>query len=424
MRYNQQIKEFLTNTRYQSFVNSMREVTIFSGGNFIAQIIMMIYAILVARSLGPSQLGVFSGLYAIVGISVMCVNWGLDTWMLKEAFNYTSIKLLTGKILSIKLLFSIIWGGLLFIFLPVIRPNIFSQMLVLVVLSDVICDVLFNTIIASWNIEKKVKTILSMLFLSRLGKILFLIFLITMNWQSPLSIGITRFLISGIILIISFIKNKPILFQNIRKDFIEIIRSSAVFGYSEILAVIYANVDVAILTILSVSSTVGLYSPASGIIHALFIIPNSVYSFILPIYSKKFSLESKYDKKKGIKKILLYFFIVGLLMTIGVGISGQFFVVMLLGIKYVFTSQLLLILSPILLFKSVEFGLAAIIVVLGYQKKRLFPQFIAAMISIIANVALLPFFGVIGVAWIYFVSEFVLMMGYILIVFRLYKKNI
>lgn len=60
----------------------LKSLVIFSGGNFLAQIIMMVYAILIARFLGPSKLGIYSGIYAILGITITLVNFGLDIWML------------------------------------------------------------------------------------------------------------------------------------------------------------------------------------------------------------------------------------------------------------------------------------------------------------------------------------------------------
>ena len=88
----------------------MKEMSMFSGANLVAQIIMMVYAVLIARGLGPQQLGIYSGLYAIAGITVTIINWGLDTWILKEAYRANSIRVLTGDVLSLKTFLGIFWG--------------------------------------------------------------------------------------------------------------------------------------------------------------------------------------------------------------------------------------------------------------------------------------------------------------------------
>jgi O-antigen/teichoic acid export membrane protein len=397
---------------------SMKEMSMFSGANLVAQIIMMVYAVLIARGLGPQQLGIYSGLYAIAGITVTIINWGLDTWILKEAYRANSIRVLTGDVLSLKTFLGIFWGLSLVIILPIIRPDFFSPLFVFIVVLDVFFDVTFNTFIASWNIQKKIKQITTMLLISRLGKFGLLIILLFFNQLSLISISITRLTISFIVAGICFLYSRPILFNAFRSKFFSIIKSSSEFGYSEILAVIYANVDVAILTFISISINVGLYSPASGIIHALFVIPNSIYSFLIPDFSKKFSSIESQKTKIEVIKIILLFFSIGLALFLFVGIFGKIIIVRILGSSFFETGNLIIILSPILLIKSIEYGLAIIIVAMGFQRKRLTPQFIVAFMNIILNIILIPAYGIFAVAWVYVISEFFLMIGYGVIVFK------
>ncbi len=396
----------------------MKEMSMFSGANLVAQIIMMVYAVLIARGLGPQQLGIYSGLYAIAGITVTIINWGLDTWILKEAYRANSIRVLTGDVLSLKTFLGIFWGLSLVIILPIIRPDFFSPLFVFIVVLDVFFDVTFNTFIASWNIQKKIKQITTMLLISRLGKFGLLIILLFFNQLSLISISITRLTISFIVAGICFLYSRPILFNAFRSKFFSIIKSSSEFGYSEILAVIYANVDVAILTFISISINVGLYSPASGIIHALFVIPNSIYSFLIPDFSKKFSSIESQKTKIEVIKIILLFFSIGLALFLFVGIFGKIIIVRILGSSFFETGNLIIILSPILLIKSIEYGLAIIIVAMGFQRKRLTPQFIVAFMNIILNIILIPAYGIFAVAWVYVISEFFLMIGYGVIVFK------
>lgn len=405
--------------------SKVRQVTFFSGGNFLAQIIMMIYAILVARGLGPSQLGIYSGLYAILGVTITFVNFGLDLWMLKEAHSYPSIQVLTGKIIQIKLIFGSLWGFLCFMILPNVRSDIFSQGLVLLAVGDVISDVIFNTNITVWNIQRKVRNINILLLISRFGKLILLIILIYSNHISPITIVSSRFLVSLIVVFVSLVMIKPVIKVKFLKDILNIVRSSAVYGYSEILAMIYANIDVAILSFFSIAET-GLYSPASGIIHALFVIPNSLFLFMLPRYSKTISVENSVNRVKPrifTKKILCLFLLIGLFLGMGLVLSSKFLVISLLDYRYLYTGQLLMVLSPILFFKSITFGFALIIVVEGFQQKRLIPQLVVSVINVIANLILIPILGVMGVALIYVFSEFILFVLYGLIVISLYKNK-
>jgi len=397
---------------------SLKELSMFTGANFLAQIIMMVYAVVIARELGPEQLGIYSGIYAIAGITVTIINWGMDTWMLKESSRNYSIQELTGDVLSIKSFLGFFWGLILIVLLPIIRPNYFSSFFVLIVVLDVFFDVSFNSFIASWNIQKKIKQITIMLFVSRLGKFGLLLILLFFDHVSVITISLSRLAISFIVVLIGYLYSSPILFKGFRRKFLSIIKRSSEFSYSEVLAVIYANVDVALLTFFSISINVGLYSPASGIIHALFVIPNSIYSLYIPVFSKKFSKISTNNSKKDILKIIYLFTSIGLVMFLVVAIFGKFIILKLLGNSYLETGNFIIILSPILLIKSIEYGLALIIVAMGFQRKRLIPQFIVASMTIVLNVILIPIWGVNVVPWIYVISEFFLMIGYALIVLK------
>jgi O-antigen/teichoic acid export membrane protein len=413
----------IRNSLYQDGgIRSIRHVSYFSGGGVLAQLIMMAYAIIVARALGPESLGIYSGLYAILGITITLVNFGLDQWTLKEAHNYESVKLISGKILGIKLALGACWGFLCLVLLPITRPTVFDVLLVLLAVTDVLSDVLFNTIVTAWTIQRDIKHINMMLLSSRGGKLVLLILLIFLDIVSPTSIVASRLIISLFVLLMSLLILKPIITIKNSSELLSIIKSSTEFGLSEILAMIYANIDVAILTYFSISDT-GLYSPASGIIHALFIIPNSLFIYLLPHYAKKFQQGAIFSVRAFSKNILMLFFLIGLILSAGIFISGEFMVTFLLDSRYLPTINVIRILSPIMLFKSLAFGLALIIVITGNQRKRLLPQLVVSIFNIVLNIMLIPYFGLMGVAWIYTISEFILMAGYLIIAIRVINNE-
>jgi O-antigen/teichoic acid export membrane protein len=406
----------------KDFLKSFQQISFFSGGSFFAQIVMMLYAILVARALLPEQLGIYSGLYAILGVTVTVVSFGFDVWMLKEHHNYDSIRKLTGEVISIKLVLGSLWGLICITTLSVTHRNHFTPLLISLAIFDVICDNIFNTISTAWNISRKISLINTMLISSRLGKLILLLGIIYFNLTSPITIIFTRMITSAIILVICIIKLNPVLNMRVIKDIPKVIKRSAEYGLSEILAVIYGNIDVAILTFFSITNT-GLYSPASGIIHALFIIPNSFYVYLLPKFSKLIATEPNFQLRNILRQILIIFSTVGVVLSLGLFIGGEYILTFLLGPNYLVTGKLLTILSPIMLFKSLAFGFALIIIITGQQKRRLIPQLFVSLANLILNLILIPYFGLPGVAWIYSISEALLMLGYYLIVRKQIKNE-
>lgn len=415
----EQIQKIFT---HDNFRNSLKRILFFSGGNLFAQFIMMLYAIIVARQLGPSELGIYSGLYAILGVTITFVNFGLDQWMLKEAHAHKSVQLLSGKVISIKLLLGIVWGILCLIFIPISRPGIFTPAIVLLALGDVFFDVIFNTITAAWNIERDIKSINLFLLMSRVGKFLALIGLTMIQKVSPMNIVTSRIIVSGIVLLLSLAKFKPVINLHNIFDLKQIVRRSSEFGFSEILATVYGNIDVAILSYFSITNA-GLYSPATGIIHALFIIPNSFFSYLIPYYSKEISNNKSLSLKKVLKQVLLIFTVTGFALSLVLFVGGEFLVTLILGSKYLETGRILVVLSPIMLIKSISFGLALLIVITGNQKKRLLPQLVIALFNIVINILLIPKFGIFGVAWVYSLSELGLMLGYLNISLRTLRSQ-
>jgi len=422
MNHQNLIKKLRIAVKQEGLLTSLRQISLFSGGGMTAQLIMMVYALIVARSLGPEQLGVYNGMYAILGVSITLVNFGLDQWMLNEAHKYHSVQIVSGKIIIIKLILGLVWGLLCMIVLPLTRPNYFTVGLILFGVGDVISDVIFNSIVSSWSITRNIRDINLMLLLSRIGKFFLLVVLIFINYVYPMTIVGSRFFISFLVLVSSLLMFKPILSGQKIKDLARILKKSTDFGLSEVFAMIYANIDVAILSFYSITDT-GMYSPASGIIHALFIIPNSIFIFLLPKYSKKINGQDKILFGSLSIKILSIFIISGFILFLSLYISGEFLVSFLLGANFIGTGQVLIILSPIMLFKSISFGLALLIIITGNQRKRLVTQLAVSIFNILFNLILIPLFGLTAVAWVYTISEFLLMLGYLVTVIQIRKNE-
>ena len=64
------------NLRKNSLIKSL---ALFGGSTTAAQFIMMIYVLIVARVLGPTELGFFNSAYSLVGITAFFLNLGMDT---------------------------------------------------------------------------------------------------------------------------------------------------------------------------------------------------------------------------------------------------------------------------------------------------------------------------------------------------------
>jgi O-antigen/teichoic acid export membrane protein len=113
-------------------------------GTFLAQGLMAINAILLARILQPAAYGVFVATYAAAGLSSFFFNWGLDTWLLRQATLTADPEKSLGTVVYLKVSFGVVWAVLLFLILPRARPELYSSTLVLVACVDILMDGLFK----------------------------------------------------------------------------------------------------------------------------------------------------------------------------------------------------------------------------------------------------------------------------------------
>jgi len=195
------------------------------------------------------------------------------------------------------------------------------------------------------------------------------------------------------------------------------LRDSRAYTYSEFFSVIYMQADINLLTLLQGKVMAGVYSPALSVINAMFIIPSSVYTFSIPTLARTYH-ETPQRLPAAARQLLVGITLMGIVLFAGVGILGDDLVRLLLGSEYETTGQLITLLSPVLLLKCLEFGLASLIVALNKQKERIFPQMIAAAMNVGLNLWLIPLYGVFGAARVYVISEVGLLLGYGIIVIK------
>jgi O-antigen/teichoic acid export membrane protein len=403
-----------TNANKNSLIHHL---ALFGGSTTIAQFIMMVYVLIVARILGPTELGFFNSAYSLVSISAFFLNLGMDTWLLRKAGLFEDVTILSGKVLRIKAAIGIFWSLALVTLAPKIRPDLYTVPMMLICSLDAWSDVCFNTEIQALNVQRRMKTITWLVLLSRGGRMLGLLVLIFFGVTSAVLFALTRALATFIGFVIATILHRPKIRSGSLVSTREVLSESLPFGLSEFLSLIYTNIDVTILAWMAGKTAVGLYSPASGIIHALFVVPNAMFSVMVPSMTK-LGANSIERFRSSLRPLFFSFFVLGVAMWLAVGILGKWVVSWLLGDAYQFSGQILVILSSILFLKCISFACAIVLVAVGWQRKRLMPQFISAVLNIGANILFLPVYGVVAVAWVYVISELILTLGYIWITLR------
>jgi len=389
----------------------------YGSANAIAQLMKMLFMLIMARYFGLADYSNYVAAYSLASFTAIFFNLGLDTWLLREGSFQENWKLSAQKVLSLKASIGLIWAGLLIGLAPSLRPDLFGFGLLALCVADVWFDSLLITMLAVLNIKRDIKAYSVSILLLRGLKLIVLLVMIAVGSRSVMLIAGLRAAIAGGLAVAVFLMLRLDFRFARRQESLRMLRDSRAYTYSEFFSVIYMQADINLLTMLQGKVMAGIYSPALSVINALFIIPSSVYTFSIPTLSRTYH-ETPQMLPAAARKLLAGITLMGIVLFAGVGLLGDDLVRLLLGAEYETTGQLITMLSPVLLLKCLEFGLASVIVALNKQKERIFPQMIAAVMNVGLNLWLIPLYGVFGAARVYVISEVVLFLGYGIIVFR------
>lgn len=400
--------------------NLRRQGISFSGytiSTTLAQLMVMMFSLLLARYFGPEISGGYTSAFAIASLTAIAYNLGLDTWLLRAGALMEDIKKTFSKVLLTKATAGVVWATLLFGIATRLRLDLYPMGLLAICILDVWFDSIFITSLAVFNIERKIKHYSMLILLSRGLKLLGLIVLMQTNNQNILIFAGWRAFCSLFFASIAVIILQPCLGELSVSNISEIFRKTRAFAISDLLATVYMQADVVILSNIKGKAATGIYSPALNLINALFVFPNAIYTYIIPSLSRWF--KSNTDRFIDMaKKSILLLSAIGLLMSLAVAFLGRPATNLLLGEKYALSGFLMIRLSPILFLKSVEFGLVAVLVAANKQRTRLISQAIAAIFNVVLNLKVIPNLGVNGAAIVYLTTEVILFVSYAIIAIK------
>jgi O-antigen/teichoic acid export membrane protein len=133
---------------------------------------------------------------------------------------------------------------------------------------------------------------------------------------------------------------------------------------------------------------------------------------MVPRLSKAFTRSRVSFRQESILQLLVHA-VTGALLSLGVFFLAPALVRVTFGEAYAPSAAVLRLLSPIPLFRSLNFGLGAMLTSSGRQVERTRSQAVAAIFNLAANLLVISPFGIPGVALVYTASEGLLCLGYL-----------
>lgn len=393
-------------------------------GTTIARFISALVIFIVARQLGLEKFGLFFPALSLAKLLSVFFSLGLDSWLLHSAGHFQGrLGAAVGFSLTTKTILGFIWLLVLVLVTPLLPQNSFASNLVILSGVSIFFEELGNTGLSVFKASLKNHVTVRLIIISQILLLLITLALAFSGIIEPSAYLWARIIASGVgggISLFSAFRCFTIRF--FLREFPQNIRETFPFGLSQGLAIIYERADITIIAYFLGKSAAGIYSPAISLMTTLFLVPTAVYEVMLPILSQAHANQKSIIPSISFKLFLLSAGL-GILLGIALVFMAYPLVLIVYSAEFAASAPILVILSNVLLFKCLSFALASALAAVGWQGKRVVIQLIAALFNVFLNLLLVRTFGIQGVAYIYVLTEFVLVVGYLGLFLRWQQKQ-
>jgi len=401
----------------------IKRVFSYSVAMALTQVLMMAYTIILMWWLTPEKYGIIAANYAAIVMMAFIINWGFNEWLVKTIPTSEHPSVLTGSVIRFKIIAGIFWAIGLWVVLPFIQPGIYQRALLAIIILDVWLDTCFNLFIADLLGREKVLLASGLLVFSRVLRLLSILFIVVLSTQSIILILMLRLICTLIVFIAAWIASKPKFGRGIGLNTKEVFRFSFAFNASEMLSLIFSQIDINLLTWLNGDAElIGNYAFVTSLIHMVMTVPLGIYNLLLPGLIKTYQASAQLFNKR-MRYVIIGFFALGLFIWGGLSLLGMDWVMIFLGADYQEGVRLLIMASPVLFLRSLNQFNNVYLIAVGWEMKRLLPQAISVIIKIIAGVFIVMRWQAVGLVWLSIGSAAILLSGYCVQTARHYFKG-
>lgn len=390
----------------------------FGSASIFTQGLMIIYSIIVANWLGAEKYGFIAAAYAATSLSSFLFNWGFNQYLMKIGSTHPEPKVLGGQIIMIKGFLGVLWGILILSILRLIRPDIYQLNILFLVIIEIWFDSLYGSLIALLLLQNRSKTASQLLVFSRLARLILLILLIILDSKSIVIVLLLRLITTLISFIITWLISKPAFFGFNWHSIRNLFKQSSAYNFSELLSIIFINLDVNILVWLGArSGIIANYSIVISLITAAITLPSGIFNVFLPSLIRSYD-EKQTHFKQRIRIVYIVFIILAVIFWITATYLNGPLITTFLGTSYTESIALLSQLSPVLVLRTINQANIAYLISVDWQSKRLLPQLLALLTKVGMGFFAVSKFQIQGIITIAIISEIILLALYAIQILR------
>jgi len=429
----------------KTIVSFLKSVSTVWSGTIFGAFLAFVLQVFLAREFSPEGYGLFSAAFASITLITPLAAFGVHQFLLRifgkegwEAFRWVlksfNFVLLGCFIVSFIILLWAFFGPhdqLFSLLLIIMIPLVFGHSVFLLVSTKLQLEERFS-MLALWTP-----------FPHFLRFFLVFIFFLVSNWVLELSTVAIAFSLSSVILLfVGLLQLRSMRFGKIdlkghdgpkvdqgqknldeHINLMKIFQNTWPYGVNTILYLIFFQSDVILLEYISGSKSAGIYNVAFTILMGVYLLPSVIYQQILMPkihrWVNRDSIKFFNLQKAGYK----YMLFLGLLVGGSLFFIAPILIPFIFGNIYAESSNILLILSfavPIK-FLSTSIG-APFYTEVGMKSNVRFMGY-AALLNIVLNIILIPYFFEYGAAFATLISEIFLLFLYFTYVDKVFSKT-
>jgi O-antigen/teichoic acid export membrane protein len=381
----------------------------------LERLLQALVLILIARQVGPAAFGQFAACIALTKILSVTFTLGLDIWLLREGYREGDPARLAeyGTIcLALRAGLGLLWFLGIAVLARWLDPAAFPPALLVVTALSVWGEELANIVWSTFKAALQNQTLLKFITLAQALAVGVTLLLIALGVRSVLTFAWAQAAVMGLHAAVAVVwQMRTFGWRWQPATLLPVLRASVPFALSTGLAMIYGRADIALVGAWLGQEAAGLYSPAVSLANALALIPTAVYYVMLPLLSRAYT-ENRLVEEPLAGRFVWSSVAVGGLVGVGLALVAQPVVRLLYGPAFAATGMLLAVLSGVLAARFISMALATVLVAVGRQNVRVVAQAIVALLNVGLNLWVIRRWGLTGVAGVYVLTEWVLVIGY------------
>ena len=390
------------------------DVSKLMSGNIFARALSAVTVILIARTLPPEVYGQYAASLSFARLSSIVFNLGLDAWILKsggEDPNQLGKKV--GSILWVKGVGGFVWLIAITALAWLVDRDSFPILFVALCAASVWFESITATAIFAFKSALRNNLTITILIAGQLSVFLFTVAVWVSTQDNVVLYLWGRLLATLLAAIGSFILMRRLFVLTTTGPYIKnMVGESRDFGVSVALAMVVAQADVTLVAYFLGKEAVGFYAPAITLAMTAFLVPNSIHQVLLPMLSQM-KAEQPDEIRRRIPLIFAGTLGMAFLLSIPMAFVSKPLTHLVYGPQYAFSGELLTIFSAVMFFRTFVVVISSILAAVEWQRYRVYAQLMATTVAISGNIFVLTMttWGLIAVAWVYVLSEAVMVCG-------------